>query len=85
MKCLLCEKESKGMPHARVTPDARKWHDQHFPGMNLDEVLAKTGICEDCIALPPAERKKLAKKAIDHEKNEYRRELMEDAVKKRRN
>jgi hypothetical protein len=85
MECVLCGKTSIDMERFTISPEARKRLEQQFPGMNHDEVLANNGVCCDCLALPLAERRKLADKVIRDELNEYRRDLMKGALKKREN
>jgi len=54
-------------------------------GIDPDAALASHGVCHECLALPVGERKSLAEKAITDEQDEYRRELIKDALNKNRN
>jgi hypothetical protein len=85
MTCVLCGKTSIKIERFTISPEARKMLDTRFPGMNHDEVSANNGVCGDCLALPLAERRKLADKVIRDDLDEYRRDLMKDALKKREN
>jgi len=85
MTCVLCGETSIKIERFTIGPEARKMLEKRFPGMNHDEVLANTGVCGDCLALPLAERRKLADKVITDELDEYRCDLMKDALKKREN
>lgn len=83
MKCVLCGKTSIEVKINLfpLSPEARKMLLKQF-GIDPDEALASHGVCRECLALPVGERKKLAEKAIKDEQDEYRRELIKDALKK---
>jgi len=85
MKCVLCGKTSIGIERFTISPEARKMLEKQFPGMNHDEALAGYGICGNCLALPLVERRKLADKVISDELDEYRRDLLKNALEKRKN
>jgi hypothetical protein len=50
-----------------------------------DEALANHGVCGQCLALPPAEQKKLADKAIENELEEHQRDLIKNTFNVSRN
>jgi hypothetical protein len=83
MKCVLCGKTSIEVKINLfpLSPEARKMLLKQF-GIDPDEALASHGVCRKCLALPVGKRKKLAEKAIKDEQDEYRRELIKDALKK---
>jgi hypothetical protein len=83
MKCVLCGKTSIEVKINLfpLSPEARKMLLKQFD-IDPDEALASHGVCRECLALPVGERKKLAEKAIKDEQDEYRRELIKDALKK---
>jgi len=85
MKCVLCGKASIYIERFTISPEAREILERQFPNMNHDEALASYGICGDCLALPLVERRKLADKAISDGLDEYRRDLLKDAIEKRKN
>ena len=86
MKCVLCGKTSieVKIDLFPLSPEARKMLLKQF-GIDPDEALASHGVCRECLALPVDERKKLAEKAIKDEHEEYRRELIKDALNRNRN
>jgi len=86
MECLLCGKTSieTKIDQFPLSAEARKMLRKQF-GIDPDAALASHGICRECLALSVAERRKLAEKAIQDEQDEYRRELIKDALEKRRN
>lgn len=86
MNCVLCGKTSIDVKIDQfpLSPEARKMLKSKF-GINPDEALAEHRVCRECLALPFAERNKLAKKVLQNEQDERRRELIQDALKKNRN
>ncbi len=86
MKCVLCGKTSiqVKIDQFPLSPEARKMLQKQF-GIDPDAALASHGVCHECLALPLGERKRLAEKAITDEQDEYRRELIKDALNKNRN
>jgi hypothetical protein len=86
MKCVLCGRTSIDVKIDQfpLSPEAREMLKRIF-GINPDEVLANSGVCRLCLALPFAERNKLAEKAIKIEQDEHRRQAIQDTLKKNRN
>jgi hypothetical protein len=86
MKCVLCGKTSidAKIDQFPFSPEAREMLRRKF-GVNSDETLAESGVCRDCLALPLAERNKLAEKAIESAQDEDRREAIQDALKRNGN
>lgn len=86
MKCALCGKTSidTKIRQFPLSPEARAMLRRQF-GINHDEAFVQTAVCHECLALPLAERNKLAQKAIESEQDEYRRELLRDILNQRRN
>ena len=86
MKCALCGKTSidTKIRQFPLSPEARAMLRRQF-GINPDEALVQTAVCGECLALPFAERNKVAQKAIESEQDEHRRELLRDTLNKSRN
>jgi hypothetical protein len=86
MNCVLCGKTSIDVKIDQFpfSPEARKMLKIKF-GINPDEALAEHGVCRECMALPFAERNKLALEVIQKEQDERRRVLIQDALKRNGN
>ena len=86
MKCDLCGNTSVDtkIRHFPLSPEARAMLRRQL-GINPDEAIVQTAVCRECLALPFAERNKLAQKAIESEQNEHRRDLLRDTLYKSRN
>ena len=86
MKCVLCCRTSieVKIDQFPLSPEARVMLKRKF-GINPDEALANIGVCHECLALPFAERNKLAERAIKSEQDEHRRQVIQDTLKKNRN
>ena len=86
MKCALCGKISidTKIRQFPLSPEARAMLRRQFD-INPDEAFVQTAVCRECLALPFAERNKLAQKAIKIEMDEYRRELLKDTLYQCRN
>ena len=67
-----------------LSPKVRAMLRRRFD-INPDEAFVQTGGCRDCLALPFAERNKLAQKAIESEQSEHRRDPLRDSLNKSRN
>ena len=78
MKCALCGKTSidARIRQFPLSPEARAMLRRQFD--IIDEAFVQTAVCRECMALPLAERNKLAQEAIKIETDEHRRELLED-------
>jgi hypothetical protein len=85
MTCVLCGKTSTKIERFTISPGLRKMLEDRFPGMNHDEALARYGICDNCLALPLVERRKLADKVLSGELHEYRRDLLKITLEKLKN
>lgn len=79
MNCVLCGKKSiqDDVDRFPLSPEARKMLQKRF-GIEPDSTLA---VCRECAALPG----NLAEKAIGRELDEYRRDLIREALKNSRN
>jgi hypothetical protein len=86
MKCVLCGKTSIDVKIDQfpLSPEAREMLRRKF-GINPDQALAESGICQECLALPFGQRNKLAQKAIENAQDEHRREVIQDALKRNSN
>ncbi len=86
MKCVLCAKTSieVDIDPLPLSPEAREML-QEQSGLNPDEALANHAICRECLALPFAERNKLAEKAIERGRGEDLCDLITDALRNRQN
>ena len=86
MKCVLCgmtSTETK-MEQFPLASEAREMLKRQL-AIQSDEAFAKVGICSECLALPSAEQKKLADKAIEDEPDQHRRDLIKEKLDKSRN
>jgi hypothetical protein len=59
-----------------MTAEGRHFFERQHPGINPDEYLSNTGICESCKSLPEDKRKELANRAIQETLNEARRDIL---------
>jgi len=86
MKCVLCGETSidTKIEQFPLSTEAREMLKRQL-AINSDEAFGKIGICHECFALPPAEQKKLAEKAIRGESDEHRRDLIKETLNKSRN
>jgi hypothetical protein len=64
VKCYLCFKESATVRPFTWSPETQRLWEEKFPGIIPDRTTDKYGECDECTALPCAERKKLAKKVV---------------------
>ena len=85
MKCSLCGETSidTKIRQFPLSPEARAMLRRQFD-IN-DEAFVQTAVCRECLALPFAERNKLAQKALRIEQDEHRRNLIKDSLYKSRN
>jgi len=82
IKCVLCRRESDRMQRFKMSAEARKLHEDLYPGMSSDKVFAENGLCSDCQDLPAGKRWALAEKALNALTEEYRRELIRERYEK---
>ncbi len=85
MECVLCGKTSIGIQQFAISPGVRDLLEKQFPGVNPDEALASYGVCDNCLALQPIERRKLADKVLSDDLHERRRDLLKIALEKLKN
>jgi hypothetical protein len=64
MKCVLCDRESMSSQRFTMTPEAQRFSQEQFPGVDLGKPLSENGVCQDCLNLSEPERQKLAEQAI---------------------
>jgi len=86
MKCVLCGTASIDAKIVQfpLSPEAREMLKRQL-AISSNEAFTKIGVCRECLALPPAEQKKLADKAIEDERDEHRRDLIKETLNKSRN
>jgi hypothetical protein len=82
-RCVLCDNPvPEGGKQFTMTPEARAQFERTNPGVDPNASLAKNVLCPACEALPLAERKKLAEKAVERELGAYKTGLVRDMAKK---
>ena len=65
-----------------LSPKVRNMLLRHF-GIDPDEALTYHGVCHECMSLPAGARQELAEATIKTEQDEYRRELVKEALDKK--
>jgi len=61
--CVLCDRQSEALYHFQLSAEARAFFETKFPGVDPEQYLAETGICESCQNLSPEDREKAAERA----------------------
>jgi hypothetical protein len=85
MKCLLCGQKSPieaKMDQFPLSERVRKMLEREFGIGNPDRGMLDNGVCRECLALPPADRNKLAASALKIQKDEELRDLIKRAFQK---
>jgi hypothetical protein len=65
-----------------LSPKVRNMLLRHF-GLDPHEALIYHGVCHECLSLPAGERQRLAEQTIKTEQDEYRRDLVKEALDKK--
>lgn len=63
-ECILCGNSSDEVPGASATPEAAALYRQEMGG-DLNAELAKIGVCPTCEALPPLEKQRALRRALE--------------------